>query len=132
MKALKTVAVALGITLAAILVIPLIVLARTALTDAFRSVGVAEGTAPFDQQRGPLGRFLVASSWMRTGYSSAKVGAFCGLALAHACLGFPAGSGLRDIASHLLAAGNAAAWMAVLFCLVRGVPVIAEGLRRQG
>ena len=32
-------------------VIPLIVLARTTLTDALRGVGVAEGTAPFEQQR---------------------------------------------------------------------------------
>jgi phosphatidylglycerophosphate synthase len=113
-------------------VIPMIVLARTALTDAIRSVGVAGGTAPLDQQRGRLGRFLVASAWMRTGYSSTKVGAFCGLALAHAFLGFPAGSELRDLASSLLAMGKAAAWTALLFCLVRGAPVIAEGLRREG
>ena len=113
-------------------IIPLAVVARTALTDALRSVGVAEGTPPFDQQQGPIGRFLVASAWMRTGYSSTKVGAFCGLALAHAFLGFPVGSELHDSASALLAAGQLAAWIALLFCLVRGAPVIAEGLRRQG
>ena len=83
-------------------VIPLIVLARTTLTDALRGLGVAEGTAPFEQQRSSLARFLVASPWMRTGYSSAKVCSFCGLALAHACLGFPAESGVRDIAPALL------------------------------
>jgi CDP-diacylglycerol--glycerol-3-phosphate 3-phosphatidyltransferase len=111
--------------------IPLIVTVRTTLTDALRSVGVAEGTAPFDQQRTRLARFLVASGWMRTGYSSAKVGAFCGLALAHAFLGFPADSGFRSIASDLLAAANAIAWLAVLFCMVRGVPVVVEGVRRN-
>jgi phosphatidylglycerophosphate synthase len=113
-------------------IIPLIVLARTSLTDALRSLGVAEGVAPFDQHRSRLGRFLVGSPWMRTGYSSTKVCAFCGLAIAHAFVGFPAGSGLREIASGLLAAANVAAWMAVLFCLLRGMPVITEGLRRQG
>jgi phosphatidylglycerophosphate synthase len=113
-------------------VIPLIVLARTTLTDALRGVGVAEGTAPFAQQRSRLARFLVASPWMRTGYSSAKVCSFCGLALAHAWLGFPADSGFRGMATALLSAANAAAWVTVLFCVVRGVPVVAEGLRRQG
>jgi phosphatidylglycerophosphate synthase len=112
-------------------VIPLIVLARTPLTDALRGVGVAEGAAPFEQQRSSLARFLVASPWMRTGYSSAKVGAFCGLALAHAFLGFPADSLLHGIAPDLLAAANAIAWAAVLFCVVRGVPVIVDGLRRH-
>jgi len=109
-------------------VIPLIVLARTTLTDALRGVGVAEGTAPFEQQRSSLARFLVASPWMRTGYSSAKICSFCGLALAHACLGFPAESGLRDIAPALQAAASALAWVTVLFCVVRGVPVIVEGV----
>lgn len=112
-------------------IVPLVVLVRTTLTDALRSVGVAEGTAPFDQPRARLARFLVASPWMRTGYSSAKVGAFCGLALAHALLGFPADSGLHGIAPDLLAAANAVAWAAVLFCVVRGVPVIVDGLRRH-
>jgi phosphatidylglycerophosphate synthase len=111
--------------------IPLIVLGRTTLTDALRSVGVAEGTAPFDQQSTPFARFLVASPWMRTGYSSAKVSSFCGLALAHAFIDFPVDSGLRAIAPELLAAANALAWVAVLFCVIRGVPVIAEGLRRN-
>ena len=112
-------------------IIPLAVLARTALTDAIRSLGVAEGAAPFDQQRSRLARFLVASPWMRTGYSAAKVGAFCGLALAHACLDFPRGSGLRMLGPTALIVGNVLAWMAVGLCLVRGAPVIVEGLRRH-
>lgn len=109
-------------------VIPLIVLARTTLTDALRGVGVAEGTAPLEQQRSSLARFLVASPWMRTGYSSMKICSFCGLALAHACLGFPTESGARDVAPALLAAASALAWVTVLFCVVRGLPVIVEGV----
>ena len=112
--------------------IPLIVLLRTSLTDALRSVGVAEGTAPFDQHRTRLARFLVASPWMRTGYSSAKVGSFCSLAVAYACFGFPADSAPRGIAPGLLVAGNRLAWVAVLLCVVRGVPVVIGGLRRRG
>ncbi len=43
--------------------IPLIIIARTTLTDALRSIGVGQGTAPFAQHRTPLGRFLVGSTW---------------------------------------------------------------------
>ena len=110
-------------------IIPLVVLGRTALTDALRSVGVAEGTAPFDQHRRRLSRFLVASTWMRTGYSVTKVAAFCTLALAQAFLEFPAGSAAHAVAPGLTLLGNAAAWVAVLFCLSRGLPVIVDGLR---
>ncbi len=110
-------------------VIPLVVLGRTTLTDALRSLGVAEGAAPFDQPGGRLARFLVSSGWMRTGYSSAKIAAFCSLALAHASLGFPPGSTLRQAAPLLLLVGNVAAWLATGLCILRGMPVIVQGFR---
>jgi CDP-diacylglycerol---glycerol-3-phosphate 3-phosphatidyltransferase len=102
-------------------VIPLIIVARTTLTDALRSLGVAEGSAPFAQPRSALARFLVGSSWMRTGYSVTKVTAFCGLALAEALSGFPAGAtvGLQVIV-----------WSAVILCVVRGLPVLVAGIPR--
>src|SRR4051794_23477109 len=51
------------------LAIPLIIIARTTLTDALRSIGVGQGTAPFAQHRSRVGRFLVGSTVMRTGYA---------------------------------------------------------------
>lgn len=110
--------------------IPLLVLARTTLTDALRGVGIAAGTEPFAQQRSRIGRLLVASPVMRTGYAAAKVLTFCGLALGHALLDFPAGSPLQPAAPGLLAAAKVVAWLAVLLCLVRGMPVLVEGLGR--
>ncbi len=110
--------------------IPLIVIARTTLTDAFRSIGVGQGTAPFAQHRTPLGRFLVASTFMRVGYSASKVITFCGLALAQAFAGFPAGSAPGRTAAPLLAAVRIVAWIAVGFCVFRGLPVIIRSLRR--
>ena len=77
-------------------VIPLIVVARTTLTDALRSLGVAEGTAPFAQPRSALARFLVGSSWMRTGYSVTKVMAFCGLASGGGAFRLPCRRDARD------------------------------------
>ena len=110
--------------------LPLIVLARTTLTDAFRSLGLAEGTAPFEQPRGRWARALVSSPWMRTGYAAAKVGAFCGLALAGAFLDFPTDSAWRAAASGLMVGSTTLAWVAALFCVLRGAPVIAQGFRQ--
>lgn len=111
------------------LAIPLIVIARTTLTDAFRSIGVGQGTAPFDQHRTALAAFLVGSPLMRTGYSISKVVTFTGLALAQALAGWPAGR-LHDLAGPLLEAMQGLAWVAVAFCVLRGLPVIIRSLRR--
>lgn len=110
-------------------VIPMIVVARTTLTDAFRSIGVGQNVAPFDQHRSALGRFLVGSPWMRTGYSVAKVIVFCGLALTQALAGLPAATALR-VEGPMVDALRVLAWLAVFLCVLRGLPVIMVGLRR--
>ena len=99
--------------------IPLIVLARTTVTDAFRSVWVACGTPPLHQTRNALGRFLAGSAVTRSGYAVAKICAFCGLALAQAT-------------DHqaLAATMQPVAWLAVMLCLCRGIPVLMMGLPR--
>jgi phosphatidylglycerophosphate synthase len=107
------------------MVIPCIVVARTALTDALRSVDVAKGIAPFAQLRSRAGQFLVASSWMRSAYGVSKVVAFCGLALVLA-----GGSGVTHAAGLTTLVGGTA-WVTVGLCVARGVPVIVEGLRRN-
>ncbi len=107
------------------MVIPCIVVARTALTDALRSVDVAKGVAPFAQLRSRAAQFLVASSWMRSAYGVSKVVAFCGLALVLAV-----GTGATHAAGLTTMAG-VMAWVTVVLCVARGVPVIVEGLRRH-
>jgi phosphatidylglycerophosphate synthase len=111
-------------------VIPLIIVARTTLTDALRSLGVAEGTAPFAQPRSAVARFLVGSPLMRTGYSVTKLMAFCGLALAEALAGFPAGATLGISVTPMLAVLQVIAWSAVIFCVCRGLPVLVGGIPR--
>lgn len=110
--------------------IPLLIIARTTLTDALRSIGVAQGTAPFAQHQTALGRFLVASPTMRSGYSATKVTTFCGLALVWAFTGFPADSAPAMAVEPMLAALQPIAWLAVVLCIARGLPVIVGGLRR--
>jgi phosphatidylglycerophosphate synthase len=111
--------------------VPFAILTRTTLTDAFRSLGVGQGTAPFDQHRTALGRFVVRSSAMRIAYSVGKVTTFCGLGLARALDGFPAGSIAARAAPPLMAVVEVALWATVVLCLVRGVPVIVGGVRRH-
>lgn len=110
--------------------IPLIVLTRTTLTDAVRSIGLSKGKAPFEQHKSRLGRFLVGSPWMRSGYSVSKIASFCGLTLALALAGFPAGSQFEQASGTVLAAFQTLAWIAVAFCLVRGAPVILSGYQQ--
>ncbi|MES2305756.1 MAG: CDP-alcohol phosphatidyltransferase family protein [Gemmatimonadota bacterium] len=111
-------------------VIPLVVIARTTLTDALRSIGVAQGIPPFDQHRSKLGKFLVGSPPMRTGYSVSKVVTFCGLALAQAFSGYAADSRFGVLAPKMLDAFQITAWIALGFCVFRGLPVIVANLRR--
>jgi CDP-diacylglycerol--glycerol-3-phosphate 3-phosphatidyltransferase len=110
--------------------IPLIIIARTTLTDAFRSIGVGQGTAPFAQHRTALGRFLVGSTWMRTGYAVTKTTTFCGLALAQAFGGFPHATPLARAVPSMMLALQVTAWLAVAFCVFRGLPVIIHSLRQ--
>jgi phosphatidylglycerophosphate synthase len=110
--------------------IPLIIIARTTLTDSLRSIGVGQGTAPFAQHRTALGRFLVGSIWMRTGYAVTKVLTFCGLALAQAFSGFPPETSIFRVVPSMMSVLLVIAWLAVIFCVFRGLPVIVHSLRQ--
>ena len=111
--------------------IPLIIIARTMLTDAIRSIGVSQGKAPFEQQGSGLGHFLVSSAWMRSGYSVTKIVAFCGLALGFALSGFPEGGNLQSASEPVLRFSEFVAWVAVVISVVRGAPVILSGYRQM-
>ncbi len=112
-------------------IIPVIVIARTTLTDAFRSIGIAAGAAPFEQHRSPLGRFLVGSPVMRTGYAVTKVVTFCGLAWTMAVTSSDGSVTIGGRTVDALAVFQATAWVAVFFCVFRGLPVILGTLRRH-
>lgn len=110
--------------------IPMLILARTTLTDAFRSLGVSQGVAPLDQQDTALGRFLVASPTMRIAYSVGKVTALCGLPLIRALGALPSGAGPRLLVPTLEPLVGIALYASVAICLLRGLPVIIEVPRR--
>ncbi len=110
--------------------IPLIVISRTTLTDALRSVGVGQGERAFDQHRSRLGNFLVASKWMRSSYGISKALSFAGLNLGLALSKYPPGSPSFSAAPEVLRVFVALSWVSVAFCVLRGLPVILGAIRR--
>lgn len=110
--------------------IPLIVIMRTTLTDALRAIGVAQGQAPFSQHQTRLGKFLVASGFMRGIYSVSKITAFLSLAAAEALSGFGPATAVGKAAAPILEVAQVIAWIAVVMCVLRGMPVIVGAMRR--
>jgi len=110
--------------------VPLVIVSRSFIVDAIRSVALTRGKTPFGEktmQRSALSRFLVASRAMRMVYGVAKVAAF--VLLGGVIVLTKAALGGRDLLSP-----GAAAWfggvtdlvvlLAVTICVVRALPVI--------
>lgn len=105
------------------IIFPLICVTRAFVTDSIRSVALAKGYTAFGEksmQSSKLGRFICASKFMRISYAVAKVAAFLLLILAHT-------SNCRMCS--LVEVQKTAlwlAWIAIVFCVVRAVPVVME------
>ena len=101
--------------------IPITVVVRGALTDSIRSVALQHGESAHSMMRSKLGRWLVASPPMRSGYGIAKGFSFglLALALALRSAGNPAWE-------PVWIAGLVLAWISVAICVLRGLPVIVE------
>ena len=109
--------------------IPIICVLRGTVVDSLRSVHVSAGTAPFKAMRTRLGKFLVGSAPMRTGYALSKLISFAGLALTHSLAAYAAQGRVRPETAQLSSLiFLVTSWVSVAFCLVRGVPVIVEAV----
>lgn len=105
------------------IVFPLISLTRGFITDGIRSVAMTEGFTAFGEtsmQQDKVSYFICSSKFMRIAYAVAKVLAFMLI-----ILGKTPGID-KDIAAFLYATGYAAAIFAIVFCVVRGLPVVFE------
>ncbi|GMV07717.1 MAG: hypothetical protein AMXMBFR53_39920 [Gemmatimonadota bacterium] len=119
--------------------VPLVIMTRSFLVDAVRGMALAHGKTPFGSttlQKSALNRFLTGSRFMRTLYAVAKTAAFVLLAAKMAVgravafgVGAEPGAGLGWLVGFagLSAAAPVAVWVAVILCVVRGVPVLADG-----
>ena len=100
-------------------VFPIICVARAFVTDGIRSVALTKGMTPFGMQSTPWGKYICASKFMKTSYAVAKVAAFMLIILAYTPSdGFNLMS-IEPVAVVL-------AWIAIIFCIVRAIPVVAE------
>ncbi|MGO8762836.1 MAG: CDP-alcohol phosphatidyltransferase family protein [Desulfobaccales bacterium] len=103
--------------------VPIIFLIRSFVVDGIRGVALARGKSGFGMMYSPLGRFLVASRFMRNLYGLAK-GVIFGLLYLTWTLA------LKDpnilITLHPL--NQALILFTTALCLIRGLPVIQDGL----
>lgn len=105
------------------IIFPLICITRAFTTDGIRSVALSKGMTAFGEksmQSTSWGKFICASKFMRISYAVAKVAAFVLLIFAYI-------PGLERCLS--VAIGSVAiilAWVAIIFCVVRAIPVVAE------
>lgn len=106
------------------ILIPILFLVRGTFVDAIRSMAPAQDLKPFELMRTDLGRFLVGSPWLRSPYAIIKAAAFTLLAAVKGldAVGHPLYVFVND-------AAQVTAWIALGFCLLRGVPVLIEGSR---
>lgn len=103
---------------------PLVCVARAFTTDGIRSVALSKGYTAFGEtsmQSSKIGKFICASKFMRISYAVAKVAAFMLLIVVNTP-SLEVWNGidcLRTITMIL-------AWIAIIFCVVRAIPVVAE------
>lgn len=105
-------------------IVPLIVLIRGTTVDAVRAVGMKSGRSAFDQIQSRINRFLVSSRLMRAIYGFSKGAAAALLTLAYA-LQTDQGSWYLPIYDI----GLAFTWLSVFLCVIRGLPVLIEGIK---
>jgi CDP-diacylglycerol--glycerol-3-phosphate 3-phosphatidyltransferase len=102
---------------------PLICVARAFTTDSIRSVALSKGMTAFGEksmQSSVWGKFICSSKFMRISYAVAKVAAFILLIVAY----IPdLDAGIADV---IRLVAIVLAWFAIVFCVVRAIPVVAE------
>ena len=102
---------------------PLIALTRGFVVDGLRSVAMEQGLTAFGEssmQEDKIGYFICSSKFSRIAYAVAKLVAFVFIIFAHI-------PGLSpSLAAVINAVAILSAIIAILFCVVRGLPVVFE------
>ena len=101
-------------------IFPIICVTRAFVTDNIRSIALTKGMTPFGMQTTPWGKYICASKFMKTTYAIAKVAAYIILIFAH----IP--NLAVDVAEPAETIAIILAWIAIIFCVVRAIPVVAE------
>lgn len=107
-------------------VVPIIVIVRGFITDGIRSLAFEKGYTAFGNttmMESKLGKFLVASNFSRGSYAVAKAFAFVLMIVAYVPGDF------IPYQNIILKIGLICVWISVIFCVLRGLPVVIEGMR---
>ena len=106
------------------IIFPLICVARAFTTDGIRSVALSKGMTAFGDktmQSTSWGKFICASRFMRISYAVAKVLAFLLLITVNTPgMELWIGTPILHIITMVFA------WAAIIFCVVRAIPVVVE------
>ncbi len=105
--------------------IPIIVLTRGIVTDSLRTLAFEQGFTAFGSttmMQGKIAKFIVASNFSRFTYAVCKAVAFFFLIAGH----IPAAYANQDL---VLKIGEICAIISVVFCVLRGLPVVFESKR---
>ena len=103
---------------------PLVCVARAFTTDGIRSVALSKGYTAFGEtsmQSSKIGKFICASKFMRISYAVAKVAAFMLLIVVNTPW-IELWSGVKYLHTITIVF----AWIAIIFCVVRAIPVVVE------
>ena len=106
--------------------IPLIVIARGFITDGIRSLAFEKGYTAFGNttmMESKVGKFIVASNFSRGSYAVAKAFAFVLMIVAYVP------NEIIPAQNIILKIALACVYISVVFCVLRGLPVIIEGMR---
>ncbi len=106
------------------IIVPLVCVARAFTTDGIRSVALSKGMTAFGDktmQSTSWGKFICASRFMRISYAVAKVLAFL-LLIAVNTPGMEMWNGTPILHTITMVF----AWAAIIFCVVRAIPVVVE------
>lgn len=106
--------------------VPLVFVIRGTVVDTIRAnQATSEGKSPFSMIRSPVGQWLVGGRFMRGFYATLKAAAFCWLLMLEPLpVLFPAV--WTDWSDVLEFVGNVLVYLAVLICILRGLPVVLE------
>ena len=100
---------------------PLIAITRGFITDTIRSAAMEKGYTPFGMQQNPVCKFITGSKFMRISYAVAKVLAFMLLIVVNTPgMELWSGTPLLHTITMIFA------WAAIIFCVVRAIPVVVE------
>ncbi|MCL4500373.1 MAG: CDP-alcohol phosphatidyltransferase family protein [Deltaproteobacteria bacterium] len=102
--------------------VPIVFLIRSFIVDGIRGVALTRGKSGFGMMHSTVGRFLVASRFMRALYGLVKALTFCFLYLTHALAMKYPGAPLA-----LLSLNQGLILLSMALCVVRGIPVLLDG-----